>query len=101
MYFTTTSKMKKKVAKCISTLSSMEDHNRFQAGSMALLKAEQKLLERKIVTIYNSFKECVKLPALNLSSADVEMVTDDEQDSLYSWFEESNDSSSSQSEDEI
>ena len=98
-------KDKENVAKCVSTMSSIqeEDRNRFEAGSMALLKSEQKLLERKILTIHNSFKECVELPELNLPMDEMndEMGTNDEQDWLYPCFEESNDSSSSQSEDEI
>ena len=62
-----------KVSQSIQTLSSKEQKSRFEKGSLALLKAEQTILQHRVVSLHNSFKHCVEIPAIDLPC----MVTSD------------------------
>ncbi len=46
-----------KLSKSIDKLSLKDAQNRYEAGSMALLKAEHKLSQNRVVSIYNSLKD--------------------------------------------
>lgn len=87
-----------KVSQSINTLSSKIVLNKYEEGSLALIKAEQKLLQNRVVFIHNSFKDCVELPEINVlpftitsdmvtynepvssHSSDVDQLTDTESD---------------------
>lgn len=58
-----------KVSKGINALTSKNVTNMFEAGSLALLKAEHKLLQNRVVSIHNSLKEIVTLPDIPFSTS--------------------------------
>ena len=48
-------------------LSLNDEVNRFKAGSLALLKAELQILQKRLLQIRDSFKNLVELPDVNYS----------------------------------
>ena len=49
-------------------ISSNEELSRYEAGSLALLKAEQQMLQKRILHVQDSFKNLILLPEVNYSS---------------------------------
>ena len=85
-----------KVSESLGTLCSSDVLNRYEAGSVALLKAKHKLLQNRVVSIHHSLKEFVALPDIPFSSsiiADIEV-----QDSFGISFEDEEQTDSSDSE---
>ena len=81
-----------KVSERIDVLNSNAVRYRYETGSLALLKAEHKILQNRVVSIHNSLKGCVALP-------DVPFSTDMEKDSLSFEDDELTDSSESESDE--
>ena len=57
-----------KVSESINMISSNEELSRYEAGSLALLKAEQQMLQKRILHVQDSFKNLILLPEVNYSS---------------------------------
>jgi hypothetical protein len=68
------------VSNSINMISSNDALNRYEAGSLALLRAEQKILQHRVLHIRDSFRNLVELPDVNYSLiADTgEVVSDNE-----------------------
>jgi hypothetical protein len=75
-----------KLSKSIDKLSSKDAQNRYEAGSMALLKAEHKLSQNRVVSIYNSLKDYVTLPVVDFPT--YQSSDDDEDISSSTYFED-------------
>ena len=72
-------KEEEKLAACVAALIlSGNSGNRYEAGAIALLKAEQKLLQIRISSIHDNFKECVNLPCIEFPEVQLETETDDD-----------------------
>ena len=85
-----------KVFESLGTLCSSDVLNRYEVGSVALLKAEHKRLQNCVVSIHHSLKDIVALPDIPFSSsiiADIEV-----QDSFGISFEDEEQTDSSDSE---
>jgi exonuclease VII small subunit len=67
-----------KVSSSINMLSLNDEVNRFEAGSLALLKAEQQILQKRLSQIRDSFKNLVELPDVNYSHPAAENDEDNE-----------------------
>ncbi len=67
-----------KVSNSINMLSLNDEVNRFEAGSLALLKAEQQILQKRLSQIRDSFKNLVELPDVNYSHPAAENDEDNE-----------------------
>lgn len=55
------------VSNSINMISSNDALNRYEAGSLALLRAEQKILQHRVLHIRDSFRNLVELPDVNYS----------------------------------
>ncbi len=67
-----------KVSNSINMLSLNDEVNRFEAGSLALLIAEQQILQKRLSQIRDSFKNLVELPDVNYSHPAAENDEDNE-----------------------
>ncbi|CAB3977753.1 Hypothetical predicted protein [Paramuricea clavata] len=68
------------VSNRINMISSNDVLNRYESGSLALLKAQQKILQQCVLHIHDSFRNLVELPDVNYSfKADTgEVMSDNE-----------------------
>ncbi len=67
-----------KVSNSINMLSLNDEVNRFEAGSLALLKEEQQILQKRLLQIRDSLKNLVELPDVNYSHPAAENDEDNE-----------------------
>ncbi len=78
-------KEEEKITSSIASLLSEISMTGYEAGAIALLKAERKLLQIRIASIYNNFKDCVNLPDINLPEVPAherDNVTDSDEDCI-------------------
>ena len=77
-------KEEEKITSSIASLLSEISMTGYEAGAIALLKAERKLLQIRS-SIYNNFKDCVNLPDINLPEVPAherDNVTDSDEDCI-------------------
>ncbi len=67
-------KEEEKITSSIASLLSEISRTGYEAGAIALLKAERKLLQIRIASIYNNFKDCVNLPDI-LTDSDEDCIS--------------------------
>ncbi len=78
-------KEEEKITSSIASLLSEISMTGYEAGAITLLKAERKLLQIRIASIYNNFKDCVNLPDINLPEVPAherDNVTDSDEDCI-------------------
>ena len=80
-------------------LSSKDAQNRYEVGSIALLKAEHKLSQNRVVSIYNCLKDYVTLPVVDFPT--YRRSDDDEDTSSSTYFEDDEQANSSDSENHV
>jgi hypothetical protein len=88
-----------KLSKRIDELSSKDAQNRYEAGSIALLKAEHKLSQNRVISIYNCLKDYVTLPVVDFPT--YRHSDDDEDTSSSTYFEDDKQANSSDSENHV
>ncbi|XP_028412340.1 uncharacterized protein LOC114535157 [Dendronephthya gigantea] len=83
-----------KVSSIVNTLSSNDALSKYERGSLALLKAEQKMLRHRVFFIRDSFKDYVDMPDVSYTSLPdvdgmIEHDNDDDDESIHSQSSDS------------